>query len=167
MSPRIEALRKGHQADLFSCEKEALNQYIRQTAGQHTRKGVSRTFVLVDENSPTRVLGYYTLAVGQTSGDELPAEIAKKLPAHIPIALVGRLARDESGRGQGLGSVLVVDTIRRIVLTAEQIGIALILVDAKDAKAATFYQRYGFRPLPDQPLRLVITMATARQAILD
>jgi len=34
-----------------------------------------------------------------------------------------------------------------------------LFVDAKDAKAAAFYRKYGFRSLPDQPLQLVLVLA--------
>lgn len=34
-----------------------------------------------------------------------------------------------------------------------------MVVDAKDDAAARFYERESFRPLPDQPRRLFLTMS--------
>jgi hypothetical protein len=34
-----------------------------------------------------------------------------------------------------------------------------LFVDAKDATAAAFYRKYGFRSLPDRALQLVLVLA--------
>jgi hypothetical protein len=45
------------------------------------------------------------------------------------------------------------------------VGIAAILVDAKDEHAARFYEKFGFLRLPDTPRRLVLSIATARAGL--
>jgi hypothetical protein len=41
----------------------------------------------------------------------------------------------------------------------EHVGVHALFVDAKDKPAAGFYRKYGFRPLPSDPLRLVLPLA--------
>jgi hypothetical protein len=59
----------------------------------------------------------------------------------------------------------LIDALKRVVDVASHVGVALILVDAKDDTAAGFYRHFGFMPLPDTPLRLALPVATAMQAL--
>lgn len=119
----------------------------------------------VDERDPTIVLGFHSLTAAEAECDTLPERLAKKLPRRVPVVLLGRLATASSARGKGVGKLLLADALTRIVRTAEQVGIAAILVDAKDEDAVRFYERFGFLPLPDMPNRLVMPLATAKAAV--
>lgn len=48
------------------------------------------------------------------------------------------------------------DRARRVL---EHVGVHALFVDAKDERAAAFYRKYGFRPLPEKPLQLVLVLA--------
>lgn len=41
-----------------------------------------------------------------------------------------------------------------------------LFVDAKDAAARVWYERFGFVPLPDHPLQLFLPLATIEEALL-
>lgn len=56
---------------------------------------------------------------------------------------------------------MLADVLKRTVRVSTQVGIAAILVDAKDAKAEAFYQHFGFQPLPDAPDKLVLPVKAA------
>lgn len=159
----FQALQDSHDTAGFLCGVVALDQWLRSVAHQHVRKGISRTFCAVDADEPTQILGYYSLTVAELDTDKLPKEVARKLPRRAPLVLIGRLATALAMRGQGLGSMLLVDALQRIVDVSNNVGVSVIMVDAKDDKAASFYQHFGFVPLPDTPLRLVLPVATARQ----
>lgn len=160
---QFQALQDSHDTAGFTCGVAALDQWLRGVARQHIGKGISRTFCAVDADSPKRILGYYSLTVAELDTDKLPKDIGRKLPRRAPLVLIGRLANSITVRGQGFGSLLVIDALRRIVEVSNNVGVSLIMVDAKDDQAASFYQRHGFVPLPDTPLRLVLPMATAKQ----
>ena len=86
--------------------------------------------------------------------------LARKLPRYpVPIALIGRLAVDSSFQGKGLGSILLVDACQKVVHAGTVLGVAGIVVDAKDAAAETFYRHFGFVPLPGRPDRLLLPAA--------
>jgi predicted N-acetyltransferase YhbS len=91
---------------------------------------VARTFVWAEENK--RVVAYYALAAHQVASEVLPA------------VLIGKLALDASLQGQGLGASLLADAAQRIVEATETVAARLVVVDAIDGKAATFYEHFGF-----------------------
>ena len=161
MEIQIQPLQSHHDTEAFSCGNTALDSWFRRTAKQHARKGVSRSYVAVDLEKPHHVLGFYSLTVGEAQTETLPAAVAKTLPRKIPIVLLGRLAVAVNAQGQGIGAHLLVDALRRTVRVASEVGISAILVDAKDQKAAAFYQHFGFQTLPDSPHRLVLLLKTA------
>ena len=59
---RIELLSRGHDRQGFRCGERDLDDYLKRTARQHNDKGISRTFVLVDSEEPSDILGFFTLA---------------------------------------------------------------------------------------------------------
>lgn len=158
---KILPLQSHHATERFSCGSEALDSWFRRIAKQHLSKGISRTYVAESPEDPRTVLGFYSLTVSEAQTEDLPARIAKALPQTIPVVLLGRLAVDAKAQGQGTGGILLVDALRRIVRVSAEVGIAAILVDAKDTSAAAFYQHFGFQPLPDAPQRLVLSVKTA------
>lgn len=163
---QFQALQDQHDTEGFACGVDALDQWLKRIARQHISKGVSRTFVAVDPASPERILGYYSLTVAEIDTDKLPKDVAKKLPRRVPLVLIGRLANSLTTRGQGIGALLLVDALRRIVEVSNNVGVTLILVDAKDEAAANFYRHFGFVSLPETPHRLALTVATAQRVFV-
>jgi GNAT superfamily N-acetyltransferase len=148
----VQPLSRKHDREAFDCGSEALNAFLKTTARQHQDRGISRTFVLVEPDSaaPTRVIGFFALSACEGIASDLPPSLAKRLPRNLPTVLLGRLAVDRNFQGQGYGSALLVEAIRRVAATASQIGIAGLFVDAKDEGASAFYQKFGFVPLPSK-----------------
>jgi predicted N-acetyltransferase YhbS len=74
--------------------------------------------------------------------------------------LLARLALVRSLQGQGLGGAVLAEAIDRVASIATQLGARYLVVDALNTRAAAFYQRYGFAPVPDQQsLRLILKIA--------
>jgi GNAT superfamily N-acetyltransferase len=161
MMIQIQPLQSGHDTEAFTSGNVELDNYFRRTARQHERKGISRCFVANDSDCPGKILGFYSLTVGEAETTKLPAAVTKNLPRKIPIVLLGRLAVAIQAQGQGIGGHLLVDALQRTVRVASEVGISVILVDAKDQKAVEFYQHFGFLSLPDTPHRLVLPLKTA------
>jgi GNAT superfamily N-acetyltransferase len=105
-------------------------------------------------------MGYFTLSACEGVGSASPAKLAKRLPRTVPAVLLGRLAVDRSAQGRNYGSALLVEAIRRVAATSHVIGVAGLFVDAKDDRAAAFYQNFGFVPLPSNPHRLFLPLDT-------
>jgi predicted GNAT family N-acyltransferase len=161
---RISPLRKSHDRSGFSCGSEPLDRYLQQQARQDSEKRVAAPFVLV-EPPANRVLGYYTLSASVITADELPDKLAKRLPRYpqLPVILLGRLAVDLSCKGRGLGEFLLMDALRRSAESAADIAAMAVVVDAKDAAAASFYEHFGFTQLQQRPGRLFLPMKTVAE----
>jgi len=113
-----------------------------------------------------RVTGYYTLSAHAILGEELSDAQQRGLPRYdrIPAFLIGRMARDLSAKGEGLGELLLIDAMRRLATSAT--AGRLIVVDPIDTNAHAFYTRYGFTPLGRATERLFLPMAVARKTFL-
>ena len=155
----IQPLTGRHNRGAFESGSAQLDVWLRQTAQQHQNKGISKTFVAVTDEAPARILGFYALTVCEVVAQDLPEDLAKKLPRRVPGIRLGRLAVDRSMQGQRLGELLLVDAIKRAKLVLEHVGVHALFVDAKDDQAAAFYRKYGFRPLPNDPRTLVLVVA--------
>jgi GNAT superfamily N-acetyltransferase len=155
----IQPLTGRHERSAFESGSAQLDAWLRQIAQQHQKRGISKTFVAVADDAPSRILGYYALTACEILTEELPEDLAKKLPRQVPGVRLGRLAVDRSVQGQGLGELLLIDAITRTKLVLEHVGVHALFVDAKDKQAAAFYRKYRFRPLPSDPLRLVLPLA--------
>lgn len=157
MSVVIRPLDGSIETDLFHCGEPQLDLYLRRYASQDVRRGIARVFVATPPEDSQRPVGFFSLSAGGVRADSLPPEMARKLPRYpVPVALLGRLAVDQNVQGRGLGSILLSDACRKVVQASQVLAVAAILVDAKDASAAAFYQHFGFLSLPGYPARLLL-----------
>lgn len=158
-------LRRTHDRTDFDCGTPLLDGFIRSYASQNERSGTSRTFVAVRPGS-ARVCAYFSIAAGSLVLQSIPKHNRRNLIRQpVPIALLGRLAVDRSEQGKGLGRIMLADALDRIVHAAESIGIHAIEVHALDAAARSFYERFGFTSLLDDPLHLYLPVSRARAAM--
>lgn len=157
----VEALQKSHGRDTFSCGHVALDRYLQRQARQDTQNQVAAVFVAVRPPDST-VLGFYSLSASSIDAADLPVDLAKKLPRYprLPVTLLGRLAIDQPYKGQGLGQFLLLDALYRSQQAAAAIAAMAVVVDAKDAAAAAFYERYGFMQLSATEGRMFLPMKT-------
>jgi GNAT superfamily N-acetyltransferase len=162
----VEPLGRQHDRTAFHCGAETLDRYLKQQARQDADKRVAAPFVAV-RLPDTVVLGYYTLSASVLTLTDLPDELARKLPRYpqLPVTLLGRLAVDQSTKGQGLGEHLLLDALHRSLAHADQIAALAVVVDAKDESASAFYRHYGFIPLQTQPSRLFVPMRSIAQLL--
>jgi GNAT superfamily N-acetyltransferase len=157
---RIVAFGRGLDRSTFCSGSAPLDQYLRKQVTQDVRRRVAACFVALAGDR--RVTGYYTLATASVPLADLPADMAGKLPRHaaVPAIRLGRLAVDHAFKGQGLGGALLINALRRA--TRSEIAAFVLIVDAKDATAATFYRHYEFIELAGSPLQLFLPLATVR-----
>lgn len=119
----------------------------------------SACFVLVPLDDPGRIAGFYTLSAAEISASVLPGPLTKRLPRYpeVPVTLLGRLARDEAFRGQGIGDRLMGDALARALAGSAEVGSIGVITDPKDDRAARFYAEFGFQPATGGRLFLPMT----------
>ena len=158
---RVEGLCKQHNRKHFSCGIEELDRYFQKQASQDIRKQVATCFVLVDKQSEL-IAGYYTLSASSVLLCEFPFETQKKLPKYpiVPATLLGRLAIDKNFKNKKLGELLLLDAMRRCILTSSHVGTAFFIVEAKNAEATSFYKHYGLQEFPKNTQKLYMPVGT-------
>jgi len=111
------------------------------------------------------VLGYYSLAAGSMLHRMATGSVRRNMPDPVPVALLGRLAIDRRWQGRGLGLALLRDAILRVVGAADTIGVRAMLVHAISDEAKGFYEHWGFKASPVDPMTLMITIDEARRML--
>ena len=111
------------------------------------------------------VVAYFTLAAHLVARESLTTRTGRGSPDVIPAILLARLALDGSLQGQGFGAELLWDSLSRAVAANRQAAARLVVVDAIDERAASFYEHFGFEPIPRNPSRLVQKMRSIEAAL--
>lgn len=166
---KIEALSRIHDRDGFCSGSEPLDLFLKRTARQHADRGISRTFVLVDENAaePKPILGFFSLNICQLKSEALPVGEAGKLPRDVAGVRLGRLAVDRANQRQGLGRTLLIAAMTKFLEIFAVAGGIGLFVDAKDESAQRYYEQFGFVPLPSNALQLFLPVETIREAVKE
>jgi hypothetical protein len=100
-------------------------------------------------------LGFYSISPGSIEFTRVPANPTRKLGRYdVPAFRLGRLAVDRSMQGQGLDGDLLLAS-----------GERALAIDAKDDKAARWYERFGALPLLDGSLKLILPLGVVADAI--
>lgn len=158
-----ERLRADHDLSDFSSGNPSLDEWLRGAALVADRSGTGRTYVLVDD--PGDVVAYFTLAPHLIRRSEVPARAAHGAPDAIPSVLLARLALHESLHGQGIGGALLAHALGVALEAVRTAGGRLVVVDAIDEDAASFYVHHGFVRVPEDPYRLVIKVSVVARSL--
>ena len=164
---KIELLAKSHDRDGFDCGSEPLNLFLKQTAHQHAERGISRTFVLVDEAAapPKPILGYFSLNLCQLKSESLAPGEAKKLPRDVSGVRLGRLAVAKGCQRQGIGKILLIAAMGKFIEIFNTAGGIGLFVAAKDQAAKRYSEQFGFVPMPSNELELFLPVKTIHEAL--
>jgi hypothetical protein len=153
----FEPIGEQHDRAAFSCGNQPLDEYFQ---GDPIRQDVSRkvtnAFVLTPDGK--FVAGFYTLSPISILSVDLPSSLAKKLPRRpIGATLIGRMGRDISLHGKGIGEMLLMDALHKAWQASKLVSSWAVVVDAKEG-ARDFYIRNEFVPFAIQPDRLFLLM---------
>jgi len=161
-----EPIAKSHDRKRFDCGDAELNTFLQKHARQNHEAGSSKTFCAIDDLDPKRVLGFYTLAPVSIGLHQLPTPLARGLPQHdVGGYLLARIATSIGMHGKGLGGQLLLAAGGRCLRVAAEAGGSLLVIDAKNDRAAAWYEGYGALRMADMSLKLVLPLATIRLAL--
>lgn len=146
-----------HNCAGFDCGIPELNNYLARYATQDRRRNLSQVYILVDTNEPAKVLGYYTLSAAHIEADQISEQERRRLPHYpIPCFRMGRFAIRQGVQGRGLGKCLIGCAVDRCLRARQEVAAYALIVDAKDEKAKSFYEHFGFIALADNPFSLYL-----------
>ena len=163
-----------HDRGRFCSGVAAVDNYFRKTANKLSRADNARVFVMVAPDGA--VAGFYAINAHAVDYAALPARFCRSRPAHgqIPAAFLSMIGRDQRFRGHGLGGDLLVDALLRVAQASESIAISVVMLDVLDCgepertqRRKALYESYGFQPLPANPLRLFLPVATVRKMLRE
>lgn len=163
-----------HDRTAFSCGVEQIDNFFKKTANKLSKADNSRIYVMTAPDSA--LIGFYALNAHAIDYHDLPQKYARSRPANgsIPAAFLSMIGVDRRHSGQGFGGDLLIDALMRIARTSEEIGIAVVILDVLDngdadlvARRKALYAKYGFQPLPSNPLRMLLPVATIRKLFTD
>jgi GNAT superfamily N-acetyltransferase len=146
-----------HRTEGFDCGVPVLDAWLQRRALRNQGSGASRTWVALTADQD--VVAYYASSSAVLLRARAPRRAARGQPDPIPALLLGRLAVDQRYHGRGLGAALLKHFLQKSLEVAELVGVRLVLVHAKDERAASFYRAYGFEPSPVDDLTLVRLVA--------
>ena len=126
-----------HDLSRFDCGAPALDNWLKTRALRNESR-FSRTYVVCEGD---RVAAYVCISAGSVERRAAPGKLRRNAPDDIPVSIIGRLAVDRTYGRQGLGADLLADALRRIAVASQTIGIAAVLIHAKDESARRFYMR--------------------------
>jgi GNAT superfamily N-acetyltransferase len=160
---RIEALRRDHRVEAFSCGDAELDRFFIRYALQAQSAETSRTYVGLDGET---VIGFYTLVASEVAHANAPERVTKGTARHpIPLLLLARLAAHRDWQGQQIGAGLLRDAMQRAVQAATILGIRALAVHAKDDRAVAFYEHFGFMPSPVSPRHMYLLLKDVRRML--
>ena len=155
-----ELLAAHHDLEGFDCGDEALNEWLHSRAPRNQREGSSRTWVVADG---ARVVAFYASSTAVVARTEATRRAARNQPDPVPAVLLGRLAVDRGHQGKGLAAALLKHFLLKALEVASLTGVRLVLVHAKDGRAADFYRHFGFEPSPIDDLTLMLLINDIRR----
>jgi GNAT superfamily N-acetyltransferase len=159
----IAKLARHHVVEDFDCGEEALNRFLIRFAFASQQANAAQTYLgLADD----RVIGFYTLVVGEVSFDDAPERLKKGLARHpVPLMLLARLAVSITWQGRGTGAGLLKDAMQRTTQAADIGGIRALAAHAKNDTARSFYEHFGFISSPTDPLHLLVLTKDIRHIL--
>lgn len=163
---REEPISKKYDREAFDCGEEALNEFLRRHARKSHELGGAKTFLAIDDADDMTILGFYSLSPASVDYARTPEIVRRRLARHdVPGFRLARLAVDRRWQGQGIGGRLLLSAGKRCLLAAAEVGGVVIVIDAKNDRAAKWYASYGAVPLLDAPLTLLLPLAIIEAAL--
>lgn len=144
-----------HLVEGFTSGTASLDDWLKRRARANQVSGACRTYVATEAG---RVVGYYCLASGALALNDAPGGLRRNMPDPIPMAILGRLAVDQTWQGRGLGAALLRDAVERTQAASAILGIRGLLVHALSDEGKSFYEQHGFVASASRPMTLVLSL---------
>lgn len=169
-APRIrppEPLSAEHDVSVFRNGRHlSLDEWLRDR-GLESEGLSARTYVICATEIRFRVVGYHAISAAMEQRIALPsARLRRSMPQQVPLLLIGRLAIDAKWQGQGVGTALLADALRRCLAASDIIGARGVVAHAIDDDAVRFYERRGFLLSPLGERIMLMPIETVRALFL-
>ncbi|RLA20700.1 MAG: N-acetyltransferase [Gammaproteobacteria bacterium] len=156
------------QQKKFDCENDVINRFVASGLKKQVRDNLSKCFVLLDQDTSDKFVGFYTLTSFAIDAPLLESISKGRLPNKVPCTRMVMLGVDKAYQKQNLGLKLLVNAIDRTISASQHIGVLGLYLDA-DPPAVGFYLAHGFVALKDrhneQSTPMFLHIETAKAAL--
>ena len=159
-----QAISATHDLSRFNSIEPTLNSWLQQHSLKNEGQS-SRTYIVADNDSNNRVIGYYCLSTGAIQHRDSVGAIKRNMPDPIPVCVLGRLAVDRDYTGQGIGSGLLKEAFSKTLIFSKHVGVRALLVHALSDEAKSFYLKYDFRQSPTNNMTFVLYIKDIERAL--
>lgn len=148
----------------FDCGNAAVTQWFREQASQQERRNNVRTHLGLS-TFESEIACFYALTAHRIETVELrDSEKFGTRRYPIPAMLIAQLGVDLKYQGRGIGALTLANALRQLNSLAPTVGFEVVVVDAVDAQATSFYERHGFERLKRDGRRLFVTTKDLAQS---
>ena len=159
-----------HKRSHFSCGHGPIDNFLKSSLSEQIKAGLVVAYMATEADA-SDVLGFYTLSAMAVRADHGDGYWSPSRTPDIPVIYLRAVAVHHDRQGQGLGTALLIDAMRRCVDLSDEVGAAAIVLDVLrddgfDRRWA-FYKRLGFRSLGDPGIaeRMFIPMRDVRVSL--
>jgi predicted N-acetyltransferase YhbS len=170
--PRLSkpaALKPGHIVAPFDCGRPELTEWLKDWGKKAVEARTAQTFVVC--RGTKTVVAYVSLAAGavdhldEKTGEKAPRFFRNNVPDPVPVIILARLAVDKTEQGNGLGSALVAEAMKRAAHATKYVAARALLVHALDDQLVGYYQSLGFVRFNPTSRTLYIAMKTIHDSL--
>lgn len=159
-----------HDRSAFSCGHGPIDNFLKSSLSDQVKAGMAVAYMATKE-ADTAVLGFYTLGAMVVRSGLVPTKWKRARVPEIPVIYIRAVAVDKKLQGNGVGTALMIDALKKCAGISEQVGAAAVVLDVLDdenfEKRWKFYGGLGFHHLndPDNPKRVFISMPDIRTTL--
>lgn len=132
----------------FDCGLPVVDDWLRNRFRTSQKQGTAVAYATFASDGGG-LAGYYTLSAFSVERDETPGWLRRNSPDPVPVILLGMLGVDLRYQTMHVGGQLLRDAVLRAASAAEIIGARALVVEPASERAVGFYERYGFRHIPE------------------
>lgn len=160
-----------HDRRAFSCGFSPIDNFLKSSLSDQIKADMVAAWMATFSTDPAAVLGFYTLGAMAVRASLGPKRWRRAGIPDIPVIYVRAVAVRKDMQGQGLGTALVVDAMKRCIGVSDLVGAAAIVLDVLEDdnidRRLKFYSDLGFHSLndPDNPCRVFMSMNDVRATL--
>lgn len=154
----IEEINQSHIVDMFDCELDSVNIFLKTEALQNHEELLSKTFVVTHKDE--HVIAYITLCPHMLRNEEDKYLISRKHTGVAPALLIAQLGVDKKYKGKNIGKNLINKCLTNIIEISKYIHFYAIIVDAANEELIPYYETQRFKRFNVNKRRLYLSVST-------
>jgi hypothetical protein len=103
---------------------------------------------IVVETDSREIVAFYASATASILRSSTPKQMGRNQSEEMPAILLAPIAIDSRHKGQGVDAALLKHFMLRALEVAQSVGVRVLLTDAKEDEANSFYSHHAPSPSP-------------------